>query len=38
MGETTLVLALAQQYSGGVGQYGLAADAKAIAPNSTAKQ
>ena len=38
MGETTLVLALAQQYSGGVGQYGLAADAKAIAPDITAKK
>jgi hypothetical protein len=38
MGETTLVLALAQQYSGGLGQYGLASDAKAIAPDITAKQ
>ena len=38
MGVTTLVLALAQQYSGGVGQYGLASDAKAITPNITAKQ
>lgn len=38
MGETTLVLALAQQFSGGLGQYGLAADAKAIAPDTTAKQ
>ena len=38
MGETTLVLALAQQYSGGTGQYGLAADAKAIMPDTTAKK
>ena len=38
MGQTTLVLALAQQYAGGGGQYGLAADAKAIAPDTTAKQ
>ena len=38
MGQATLVLALAQQYSGGVGQYGMAADAKAIAPAITAKQ
>lgn len=38
MGEATLMLALAQQYAGGVGQYGLGADAKAIAPNITVKQ
>jgi len=38
MGEATLVLALAQQYEGGLGQYGLAADAKAIAPDATAKK
>lgn len=38
MGQATLVLALAQQYSGGVGQYGMAADAKAVAPAITAKQ
>jgi Copper transport outer membrane protein, MctB len=38
MGQTTLVLALAQQYSGSVGQYGMAADAKAISPIITAKQ
>ena len=38
MGETTLVLALAQQYSGGLGQYGLAADAKAISPDTAAKK
>ena len=38
MGQTTLVLALAQQYSGGLGQYGLAADAKAIAPDTAAKK
>jgi hypothetical protein len=38
MGETTVVLALAQQYSGGIGQYGMAADAKAIAPDTSAKK
>ena len=38
MGQATLVLTLAQQYAGGVGQYGLAADAKAIAPETTAKK
>ena len=38
MGQGTLVLALAQQYAGGVGQYGLAGDAKAILPDLTAKQ
>ncbi|HZW44767.1 MAG TPA: copper transporter [Dermatophilaceae bacterium] len=38
MGQTTVVLALAEQYSGGKGQYGLAADAKAITPDLTAKQ
>ena len=38
MGQITVVLALAQQYSGGNGQYGLAADAKSIAPDMTAKQ
>jgi len=38
MGGTTLVLSLAEQYSGGLGQYGLAADAKAIAPDTTAKK
>ena len=38
MGEATLVLALVQQYAGGAGQYGLGADAKAIAPNITVKQ
>jgi len=38
MGQITVVLALAQQYSGGNGQYGLAADAKTIAPDMTAKQ
>ncbi len=37
MGATTLVLALVQQYSGGAGQYGLAADAKAIAPDTAKK-
>jgi len=38
MGQSTVVLALAQQYSGGNGQYGLAADAKTIAPDMAAKQ
>ena len=38
MGLGTLVLALAQQYAGGAGQYGLAGDAKAILPDLTAKQ
>ena len=38
MGEATLVLALAEQYSGGFGQYGQAADAKAIAPDTTAEK
>jgi hypothetical protein len=38
MGQTTIVLALAQEHAGGGGQYGLAADAKAIAPDATAKQ
>jgi len=38
MGQTTLVLALAQQYADGVGHYGLAADAKAITPDITAPQ
>jgi hypothetical protein len=38
MGQITVVLALAQQYSGANGQYGLASDAKAIAPDMTAKQ
>ena len=36
MGQTTFVLALAEQYSGGSGQYGLAADAKAIVPDIAA--
>lgn len=38
MGQGTLVLALAQEYTGGTGQYGLATDAKAILPDVTAKQ
>ncbi len=38
MGLGTLVLALAQQYAGGTGHYGLAADAKAVLPDLTAKQ
>ena len=36
MGQTTFVLALAEQYTGGSGQYGLAADAKAIVPDIVA--
>lgn len=32
MGLTTVVQALAEQYAGGVGQYGLAGDAKAVLP------
>jgi hypothetical protein len=38
MGQSTLVLALMQQYSDIAGQYGLAADAKAIVPDTTVKQ
>ena len=38
MGQGTLILALAQQYTGGAGQYGLAADAKAVLPDPAAKQ
>jgi hypothetical protein len=38
MGQGTLVMALAQQYTGSAGQYGLAADAKAIVPDPAAKQ
>lgn len=38
MGQSTLVLALQQQYAGSAGQYGLAADAKAIVPEGAAKQ
>jgi Copper transport outer membrane protein, MctB len=38
LGQGTLVLALAEQYTGSVGQYGLAADAKAIVPNITVKK
>jgi hypothetical protein len=38
MGQSTLVLALAEQYAGGNGQYGLAADAKAVVPDLTANQ
>jgi len=38
MGQGTLVLALAEQYTGGAGHYGLAADAKAVVPDLTAKQ
>ena len=32
MGQTTVAQALAEQYAGGVGQYGLAGDAKAVLP------
>lgn len=38
MGEATIVMALAQQYAGGLGQYGLAADAKAVLPDATVKK
>ena len=38
MGEISLMLALAQQYAKGVGHYGLAADAKAIAPDTAVKK
>jgi len=38
MGQGTLILALAQQYAGSSGQYGLAADAKAIVPDLSAKK
>jgi hypothetical protein len=38
MGQTTIVLALAQEHAGGGGQYGLAADAQAIAPDAKAGQ
>ena len=38
MGLTTFVLALAQQYAGDNGHYGLATDAKAISPETAAKQ
>jgi hypothetical protein len=37
MGQTTIVLALAQEHAGGGGQYGLAADAKTVAPDITAR-
>ena len=36
MGQTTFVLALAEQYAGDNGHYGLAADANAIAPDIAA--
>jgi hypothetical protein len=35
MGQATLAQALAEQYGGGVGQYGVAGDAKAILPDTT---
>ena len=38
MGQGTLVLALAEQYAGSAGQYGLAADAKAVVPDITVKK
>lgn len=38
MGQGTMVLGLAQQYTGEAGQYGLAADANAIVPDLTAKK
>ena len=37
MGQATLAKALAEQYAGGVGQYGVAADAKAVLPDPTAR-
>jgi len=37
LGAAPLVEALVQQYAGGVGQYGLAADAKAVGPEAVAK-
>ncbi len=37
MGQATFVLALAQQYEGGNGHFGLAADAKGVAPDTAAK-
>jgi hypothetical protein len=38
MGQGTLVMALAQQYTGDAGHYGLAADAKAIVPDPPGKK
>jgi hypothetical protein len=38
MGQTTIVLALAQEHAGASGQYGLASDAQEIAPNTRARQ
>ena len=38
MGQTTIVLALAQEHAGGGGQYGLAADAQAVAPDNPARK
>jgi len=38
MGQSTLVLALEEQYAGSAGQYGLAADAKAIVPDTAAEK
>jgi len=35
MGQATLAQALAEQYAGGVGQYGVATDAKAVLPDPT---
>ena len=37
MGQATFVLALVQQYEGGNGHFGLAADAKGVAPDTAAK-
>lgn len=36
MGQAAIVMALSQQYGGGSGQYGLAADAKAVVPDNAA--
>ena len=38
MGQSTLIMALQEQYVGGAGHYGLAADAKAVLPDTAAKQ
>jgi len=38
MGQATIVLALVQEHAGGAGQYGLAADAQAVAPDNTVRK
>lgn len=37
MGQSTLILALEEQYAGSAGQYGLSKDAKAVAPDTAVK-